>query len=748
MNHLLQFKLTLFTLILLLTTFQLFAREPIKLPRLSGPITLDGVLDEAAWEAIEPLPLIMSQPTYKGEVVEPTEIRVAYDNDYIYLSGKLYVRDPGDIRANSYYRDRWSGDDTFAIIIDSFNDKQNAKWFFTNPLGTRVDMAVSDDAEGGFKGINSDWNSHWDVVTTQTDEGWFAEFRIPLSTLGFQDENGTVKMGLIVYRYMAVTNGRYIYPDIPPNWDLSFVKPSMAQEVILEGVYSKRPVYITPYGLAGISQAAELNEDGTAYNSPSETVAEIGGDIRFNVTNNLTFDGTINTDFAQVEADDQQVNLTRFSLFFPEKRQFFQERAGIFEFNFSGASRLFHSRRIGLVEGQPVRIIAGARLVGRINSWDVGILNMQTANDEVIVDDLNTAVPAENFGVARVRKSVFNPTSFIAGMFTSRVDKNGHYNLVYGLDGNINVFGDDYMVVKWAQSFDKTVIDSSRSNQFNAGRAFFSWERRRQIGFTYSAGISWAGRDYIPGVGFENREDFTQPGHSLNYQWFAKPGSWIRKHWVGNFSSTFIRNADNSTESSFIRTFYQIEGKTAEKFTLGLNNFYEDVREAFSIEDKVDIPVGQYWFYEIDINIQPPDGWLFRPQVEVEVGPFFDGAKYAFEADATWNISRFFELRGEYEVNFLRFSERDQNADLHLARIRIQAALNTHASLRAFFQYNSGGELASMNLRFRYNFREGNDLWIVYNEGFNTNLDQLTGPRLPRSDGRSLTLKYTYTFIK
>ena len=335
--------------------------ERLTLPRLSQPIELDGLSTEPAWDTVAPLPVTMYQPTYRGTPTERTEIRIAYDGEYLYASGRFYDAEPDGIRSNSLYRDRYSGDDTFALVLDTFNDNENALWFYTSPAGVRFDQAVANDAEfSGGRPINESWNTHWDVATVQTDEGWFAEMRIPYSSLGFQDNNGRVVMGMIAYRFIARKNERHVFPAIAPNWNMGFAKPSVAQDVVLEGVASQKPLYITPYTLGGFSQNAVLNDPETAYDRHESFTRDLGLDLKYNLTNNLTFDATVNTDFAQVEADDQQVNLTRFSLFFPEKRQFFQERAGIFAFNFGFQDRLFHSRRISLNDdGEAVRIFTG-----------------------------------------------------------------------------------------------------------------------------------------------------------------------------------------------------------------------------------------------------------------------------------------------------------------------------------------------------------------------------------------------------
>ena len=332
------------------------AQEPLHLTRISEAIQVDGVLDEPQWLKIEPLPMVMYQPTYGGEMTERSEIRLAYDQEYMYVAASMYMDNAADIRGRSLYRDRYAADDLVVILLDTFNDDKSALLFFTNPLGTRFDSTVSDDVSDGSGSINADWNTYWDVETTTTDEGWFAEFRIPFTTLRFQDDDGAAVMGLIAYRYMTVKNERHIYPDIAPNWSFALLKPSLAHDIAVEGIHSRKPIYITPYALGGIDRT----------NSHTDQTNEFGLSIKRNLTSNLTLDGTINTDFAQVEADNQRLNLDRFSLFFPEKRQFFHELAGIFEFGFDRSNRLFHSRRIGLVSGTPVRLLGGARLVGRV----------------------------------------------------------------------------------------------------------------------------------------------------------------------------------------------------------------------------------------------------------------------------------------------------------------------------------------------------------------------------------------------
>ena len=223
---------------------------PITIPRLTGEIELDGVVDESAWEAVPPFAMTMYAPHYLGQLTERTEIRIAHDDRFLYVSGRLYDSEPEQVRVGTFYRDQYSGDDLFGVIIDSYNDYETAVWFAVNPVGVRQDRTLSNDAEftTGMP-MNWDWNSHWDVATTRSDEGWFAEIRIPFSTLGFQAPGGEVTMGLIAYRILPRKNERHTFPALDPGWGrLGFAKPSRAQRVVLRERAAGPPRwYVTPY---------------------------------------------------------------------------------------------------------------------------------------------------------------------------------------------------------------------------------------------------------------------------------------------------------------------------------------------------------------------------------------------------------------------------------------------------------------------------------------------------------------------
>lgn len=731
----------------------------LTLQRISEPIYLDGLSDEAAWLGVEPYLPTQYEPDNGASPSERTEFRVAYDDSYLYFSLRAFESDADGIRANTLYRDRLSGDDHFEILVDTYNDNETGILFTTTPAGIRRDAALSNDASGGgIAGggwLNVDFNTYWDVATAVTDSGWFAELRIPFSSLRFQQrEDGKVVIGIAMQRKVARKTERLVFPSVRPVADFAFLKPSLAQKVQLQGIRPHLPVYVSPYGLVGGGQAAALNENRTAFNHDRDWTREIGGDVKYSISNNATLDLTLNTDFAQVEADDQQINLTRFSLFFPEKRQFFQERAGIFDFRTGGFSRLFHSRRIGLTEdGRPVRLLGGARLAGRFGAWDIGVLNMQTArsgagpSENVLVEEL----PSENFGVLRVRRQVINPYSYTGGMVTSRIDADGGYNIAYGLDGVIRVFGDDYLTLQWAHSFDDDQVDRPGYRALNGGRLTVEMERRRREAWEYHTVLAWAGPDYNPGIGFSERNDFTLLDNTLSYTWLPGTASPLIWHTVGVQGLAFLRNADGSIESAEVGPQWEYSAKNGTGAALEARLLYENLPFSFSLSDEVEIPAGTYTFYRINASYHETHTKLFQLRPALETGTFYDGWQTTAQLSPVWYVSPHLELSGNYQYSRIRFPDRTgtipegRSLDVHLAGLRVGTALNTQLSTNVFVQYNSLLDVISANVRFRYNIREGNDLWIVYNQGVNTDRYRFD-PRLLRIDNQTILVKYTHTF--
>jgi hypothetical protein len=725
--------------------------DAVMIRRLDHEVSFDGVPDEKAWEQLSPLKMVMHSPVYGKDPSEITDARIGYDDKYLYIGADLGYKNANLISSASLKRDYMGmGGDWFGIILDTYNDKENALVFLTTPDGLRFDASIQKDAVVPMPDqfpMNTSWNTFWDVITKRSESGWSAEIRIPFSSLRFQDVNGAVKMGLITFRWMPAYNETDLFPAIPPKWgQVSFMKPSQSQEVVLYGVKPSKPLYLTPYLLTGFESINELNKTATGYDQTYKLKFEPGLDIKYGLANNMIMDVTVNTDFAQVEMDDQQVNLTRFDLYLPEKRMFFLEQASIFDFSFGGNSNLFYSRRIGLSDdGDPIRIYGGARMTGRVGKWELGFLDMQTGplnlkNSSGIEEEI---LPSENFGVLRFRRQLLNENSYIGSMFTSRIGVNGNYNLAYGVDGIFRIFGDDYIDLKWSQTFETGVINSSTDEH---SRIAARWERRSRKGLGYYLGYSRSGIHYNPGVGFEMMDDFASLRASLRYGWIPDEDKKLYSH-SPELRFMLMNYIDDGTLMSLnyepgwnFTTKSQWEGH----FGVAFNK--EHLRDSLELlEDELYINPGDYEFVNFMGMLMTPASKPFYVIMMNHTGPFFDGQRFSMRFEPTWNASRHLELGAVASFDWLKFRERDLYLSNQILGAKIVYMINTAISFSSYIQYNTSVNEVMTNLRFRYNPREGNDLYIVFNEGRNTDLDREI-PRLPVYSARSLLLKYTYTF--
>jgi hypothetical protein len=710
---------------------------PIKIRRITSPVVLDGLSNEPAWEGAVSFPMIMRTPDFGNEPSERTQVLMGFDDDYLYVAGRLYDSEPSKIQSTSFKRDggwNWTSDH-LGVIFDTFDDNENGVLFVTTPVGTRTDYSIKNDGEGNpDRYANPSWNTFWDVAAVSNGDGWFAEMRIPFSSLRFEDKNGRTVMGFIAYRLIPRKFELSNFPFIPEKKGL--ISPSQGQEIIFEGIKKHNPVYIVPYVLGGLGQSNQLSETETAYEKHDKFEREAGLDIKYGLTNNLTLDVTLNPDFAQVEADDQIINLTRYSLFFPEKRLFFQERQGNFEFRFEDDDRLFYSRRIGLHEGNRVRIYGGARIVGRTGPWDIGFLNMQTEKFE----DLSS----ENFNVVQLRRQVINPYSYIGGMITSRIGNRDSWNTAYGIDGIFRLFGDDYLILKWAQSF-----ENSKKNQvasFEPSKIYVNWNRRTSKGLGYDLIYSRSGDDFNPGIGYQRHDNYTRFGDRVQYKWFPEEKSRLQNHQVFIDGYAFLHNNDWEIESSQTGIGWQFDTRANSGGSIAVKQFKEDVTELFSISDDADVPTGKYTFYGLKLTFNLRRGSPYNIGTIIDAGSFYDGRRISMSLIPVANISAHLQLEGMYQINRVEFPDRNQQFTGHIGRLKISAFLNSRLSLVSLAQYNSAVNKIITNIRFRYNPREGHDLYIVYDEGLNTYRDREI-PELPLSSIRTLMLKYSYTFI-
>lgn len=736
-------SLTALVCLFFLAPLALRAQEVIPISKITGDIVFDGQLDEASWNELTAFPMLVHTPNCGAEPSELSEVMVGYDEEYLWVGARLFSKDPANITSTSKKRDEISrNSDQFGIILDTYDDNENALSFFTMPSGARIDFTVSNDGEGGggggMRSTNYSWNTFWDVETSVDEKGWYVEMRIQFSSLRFQTINGKIHMGMILRRRISYANETVTYPLIDPKYGFSADnKPSLAQTIELENIEPHNPVYISPYVLSGYSSSWELNEEETDYLNENKPKLEAGLDVKYSLTSNLTMDLTANTDFAQVEADDQQVNLTRYSLFFPEKRLFFQERSGIFNFSLGGRSdNLFYSRRIGIVDDNQTRIYGGARMTGRINKWDVGILDMQTAAYDT--------TSSENFGVARIRRQVINQNSYVGGIMTSRIGANGNYNIAYGLDGIIRMFGDDYLDIRFAQTY-----ETGADNAFwSTDPSFFgiTWERRNDEGFAYDLNYTFTGEQMNPDVGFLRRNDIHGGGGRLQYGWIHDETSRFFSNRAMFSVRKYNRVSDGSLESMEISPGWFMNTKGGLGAFLELKYMKEGVEEEFELSDEAMIPAGEYTFTAFQGMIFTPSSKPVSARINIEAGGFYDGNLISLGAEPMLNLSASLQLSGEYQYNYVTFPDRDQSLQSHIIRANVLYMFSTKLSASTFLQLNNANEVFIGNFRIRYNPREGNDLYLVYNEhrGFMVEDDVI--PQPPSYYNRAIMLKYTHTF--
>ncbi|MDA0330293.1 MAG: DUF5916 domain-containing protein [Gemmatimonadetes bacterium] len=413
--------------------------------RITSAPVIDGRLDEAVWLDAPALSgFIQREPVEGQPVSQRTEVRLLQDGEALYVGAWLYDADPRSIVFGQTLRDASLDEsDAFVVVLDTYLDRQNGFVFGTSPAGIEYDGQVAGEGQGGGAGggrqqrgstggFNLNWDGSWEVATSTNGEGWYAEMRIPFSTLRY-GTGGEQEWGVNFERKIRRNSEQAMWARIPRQFDLYRI--SQAGTLALDAP-ARRTVTVSPYVLGSGFKDYEVVDPEADYGY------QVGGDAKFGLNQSLTLDLTVNTDFAQAEVDDQQVNLTRFSLFFPEKRAFFLENAGTFAVGASRSAELFFSRRIGLSGGQEVPIQVGSRLTGKVGDFQIGLLNIQT-DDLRDVDDLGAATelaPSNNFGVIRAYKEMGNRTQ-LGAIFVSRVNTSDvdDYNVTYGIDGRLGI---------------------------------------------------------------------------------------------------------------------------------------------------------------------------------------------------------------------------------------------------------------------------------------------------------------------
>ena len=721
------------------------------------PPTIDGRLNDPAWARAEVLSGFVQREPFEGRPVsERTEVRIVYDESAIYVGAWLYDRDPGGIVVGRTLRDASLNDtDAFQMVFDTYHDGQNGFVFGTTPSGIEYDGQVSDEggagggggggAFGGRQqagsggGFNLNWDGSWEVATTTDAEGWYAEFRIPFSTLRYA-QGGPQTWGVNFARNIRRNNEEAVWAPLPRQYGLTRV--SLAGTLSQLRAPARRVFTVTPYVLGDAFHDYTLptsSVDCLGADGRTDCTAQVGGDAKLGITQSLTLDLTVNTDFAQAEVDDQQVNLTRFPLFFPEKRGFFLENAGTFSVGAARSVELFFSRRIGLVAGRTVPILGGARLTGRVGGLQVGLLNIQTDSEE-LCDPLGGCSPiasANNFGVARVVKEFENRTQ-LGTIFVTRLntDDTGDYNLTYGLDGSLGI-GD-------ALTLDAYGAMTSTPGMGDGEYAYsFGGDYRDRI-WEFSLGFTEVGDSFNPEVGFLSRSAYRNISARWlrhirfdDVPWFRE----IRPH----MSWTEYWDFDWFTESRFLHIDNHFEFANGAFFQLpGLNITGEGLKEPFEIRDGIVIPAGTYnnldWQFRANTNqsaaLSGSIGW--------DAGGFYTGTRVGPNANVTYR--RGDRLVTSVRVNYydVRLNDTDKFKTAIVA-LSGSYAFTPRVYVAAQIQYNDDTENLGTNLRFAWLDTAGTGLYVVYNDTEHFGSLATTGFRYGPQQ-RQLIVKYTKQF--
>lgn len=700
-----------------IATPKLISGQEYLIPQIAEPIEIDGNVTEQVWTDLPPIPVAMFEPEFKAPIVRTSTVRLAHDGQYLYASGVF--KDDGPPTANSLIRDHYAEDDLFNLVIDSFDDDETAFYFLVTPAGTRVDGAITDDVEGP-NWQHEEFDNVWNAAAIQTAEGWSAEMRIPFSSLRFRPTDGVVRMGLIAGRLIVRLRERHTFPAIEPGPSIAQFKPSLAADVILEGVQTDRRLEIRPYGLGGWS---ETDRPGAGIAEPSY---EIGGDAKVPIGPRMTLDLTINTDFAHTEADAVQVNLDRFNLFVPEKRQFFLERAGTFTFGYADEHQLFYSRRVGLSDtGARERIYGGARATGRIGRGDFGALSLQADGEEG---------GAANLSALRYRRPFLQGTSYIGGIATSVLQPGSASNaFAGGLDTQLDLVG---------SHFANAAISISRDSAGELGSHMrFSAEKRNRAGWSYRIAATNIDAEYEPPLGFVRRRGILHGEAELARGSFGRRGRIQESVFTG--TGHFVRRrSDQALETAIVSAGWSGRRRGGGTAFVQVSSRQENVLDSFHLDEGAVVPAGEYEFFEFTASIGLPDGWARRAYLDLSGGQYFDGHRFTFAVRPVWNVSKHLELGADLEANRISLPIRQQTFNADLVRIRFRAAANIRLSAYGLIQYDGVSGQTASNIRVRFNVADGRDAYIVWNESRRLPSGPHTGQG--KISQRSIMLKYTH----
>ena len=706
-----------------------------------GAPEIDGdVLGEAIWDDIVPATGFLQNTPDEGQPAsEWTEVRIIYTEDTVYFGIVCYVSDPSTIIVSDSRRDSSLNDtDSFQIIIDTYLDKQNGFLFGTNPAGLEYDGQVTNEGQGGGRfgggvvrrsgsqqqrgsggGFNVNWDGVWQVSAEISELGWTAEIAIPFRTLRYP--SGDVQTwGLNFQRNIRSRNEQSYWAPLPRQFRLH--RLSLAGELQGIEVPPQRNLKLTPYVLG---QALRRTDD-----TKTTALGDFGADLKYSVTPSMTLDLTYSTDFAQVEVDDQQVNLDRFNLFFPEKRPFFLENAGLFSVGQPGQLEVFFSRRVGIGEGGgQIPIFGGGRLSGKVGSnTNVGFLNIQTQSVNA------TGTPSNNFTVARVRQD-FKNRSNIGAMFVNRGatgDLAGErdYNRSYAVDGRWGI-GQTGTVSGFAAQTDTPGLKGD-THAFNMAANYDSERYQLRGGFTE------VGPNFNPEVGFYARRGYRRSDASVRTTFRPQNPLGILE-WYPHASHYTIWNfVTGQQETQYTHLDNGIEWRNGYQVSTGVNLTKEGVLKPFEIFPGVTVPVDTYDHAEAIMRFNTNQGAPISFTFRATVGGFFGGERVQMGPEVSMRTGQTFNAQLSWSRNDIDLPGGAFVANL--GTVRLNYSFTTRMFLQALVQYNDRADLWSSNIRFAILSDANTGLFIVYND------TQGLGDVRPTGAGRTLTIKYSQLF--
>ncbi|MFA7229588.1 MAG: DUF5916 domain-containing protein [Melioribacteraceae bacterium] len=683
-----------FLLLFFLPLFFLSAqtKKTVKAVRVTTAPQIDGAIDDAVWDNAIPIRNFLQQEPVAGAIPSlQTEAKIIYDDEYLYIGVICYDDEPDKIIARELKWDGFiSADDNVKIIFDTFNDNRSAYWFGTNPLGSQDDALLTGFEMNGF---NEAWNGIWEVECKILNNGWSAEFRFPFSTFKFYNQEKQI-WGFNIERGIRRKNETVLWTSSGQNSGLMKISES-GDLTGIEKIQRGNPIYLKPYFTAG---AQFINGD-------KKYIYEPGLDVKYGVTETLSLDVTVNTDFAQVESDRARINLSRFPLFFPEKREFFLEGMRTFDFNLGGSDNLFYSRRIGIGSGKQIPIIAGAKLVGRVGNFEIGAINMQTApKDEE---------PTTNYSVARAKYDLFGSSS-IGILFTNKLSGKG-YNSAIGTDMNFefnNFLGDKNLIIHAGVA--KTEEKEGAKNSW-AGNFFVDYPNDlidTYLGYRFIQG------GFNPSMGFVSRKSFQQ----LTYDLQIAPR--INQFGIKKLafelleSSLYFDDSGILQSAQFTFSPLEIETESGDQFGISVHRTFDKPVEPFEIFNGTQIPAGDYWYTTHGVFIDTSPSRSVFAEVEYSWGGYYNGSRKSFASEISLIANQHLTVSGDYSFNQININNKSLNT--HEIGSRLTYSFSTKVASSIFTQWNNEDNEVNINFRINWKPKVGSDFYLVINHLLST----------------------------